>query len=61
MFSPRRRTRATILIMVWSKLIQMLDTTKSTMSLFSPNNANKFIIHILLPLEIIVQEFIGYP
>jgi len=31
--------------MVWSKLIQRLDFTMSTMSLFSLRNVNKFITH----------------
>jgi hypothetical protein len=31
------------------------------MSLFSPSNANKFIAHTILPLEMIVQELIDYP
>jgi hypothetical protein len=39
-------------IMVWSKLTQKLDSATSTMSLFSPNNANKFITNTPFPLEI---------
>jgi hypothetical protein len=40
--------------MVWSKLIQMLDSAMSMMSLFLPSNASKFITHILRPLKRIV-------
>jgi hypothetical protein len=47
--------------MVWPKLVQMLDSATSMMSLFSPSNANKFITHTFFPLERIVQELIGYP
>jgi hypothetical protein len=47
--------------MVWSKLIQKLDSATSIMSLFSPSNANKFITHTLFLLERIVQELNGYP
>ena len=50
-----------ILIMVWSKLIQRLDFATSMMFLFSPSNANNFITYTLLPLEMIIQELIGYP
>jgi hypothetical protein len=49
-----------ILIMVWSKLIQRLDSVMLMISLVSPSNASKFITHIFLPLERIVQELIGY-
>jgi len=45
--------------MVWSKLIQKLDSATSIMSLFSPSNAN--ITHTLFLLERIVQELNGYP
>jgi hypothetical protein len=38
-----------------------LDSVMSTMSLFSPSNANKFITHTPFPLEMIVQELIDYP
>jgi hypothetical protein len=37
--------------MVWSKLIERLDSVTSMMSLFSANNANKFITHTILPLK----------
>jgi hypothetical protein len=47
--------------MVWSKLIQRLDFATSMMFLFSPSNANNFITYTLLPLEMIIQELIGYP
>jgi hypothetical protein len=47
--------------MVWSKLIQRLNSTTSKMSSLSQNNANKFITYTILSLEMIVQEFIGYP
>jgi hypothetical protein len=53
--------------MVWSKLIQRLDSAISMISLFSSNNANKFITHThththtLLFLKMIVQELIDYP
>jgi len=49
--------------MVWSKLIQRLDSAISMISLFSSNNANKFITHThtLLSLKMIVQELIDYP
>ena len=46
--------------MVWSKLTQKLDFAMSTISLFSPSNANKFITHIPFHVERIVQELIGY-
>jgi hypothetical protein len=49
-----------ILIIVWSKLTQKLDFATSKMSLFSPNNASKFITHTLLLLEMIVQELIDF-
>jgi hypothetical protein len=47
--------------MVWSNLIQRLGSATSTMSLFSPSNASKFITHTILLLEMIVQELIDYP
>jgi hypothetical protein len=39
----------------WSKLTQTLDSATSTMSLFLPSNASKFITHTPLSLEKIVQ------
>jgi len=50
-----------ISIMVWSKLKQGLYFAMSTMSLFLPRNASKFITYTLIPLENIIQELIGYP
>jgi hypothetical protein len=49
-----------MLIMVWLKLIEMLDSAMLTMFLFSPSNVNKFIHIYPFPLERIVQELIGY-
>jgi hypothetical protein len=50
----------TIPTMVWSKLIQRLDFEMLTMSLFLPNNANKFITHALFPLIMIIIGLIDY-
>jgi len=47
--------------MVWSKLIERLDSATSTISLFLQSNVNKFITYTVLPLENIVQELIDYP
>jgi len=49
-----------IIIMVWSKLIQRLNSLTPMMFLFSSSNANKFITNTLLSLKRIVQELIGY-
>jgi hypothetical protein len=46
--------------MVWLRLIQKLNFATPMMSLFLPSNASKFITHTLFPLEMIVQELIGY-
>jgi len=43
-------------IIVWSKLIQRLDSTMSMISLFSSSNAKKFITHTLLHLEMIIKS-----
>jgi len=47
--------------MVWSKLIQRLDSAISTMSLILLSNVNKFITHTLIFLEMIVLRLIDYP
>jgi hypothetical protein len=47
--------------MVWSKLIQRLDSAISTMSLILPSNVNKFITHTLFFLEMIVLRLIDCP
>ena len=45
--------------MVWSKLTLKIDSATSTISLFSPSNARKFITHTPFPLERIGQELIS--
>jgi hypothetical protein len=57
---PLTKKSKYILIMVWSKLIQRLDSATSMMFLFSPSYASKFITYTPIPLERIVQELIGY-
>jgi hypothetical protein len=49
-----------ITIMVWLKLIQSLDSTTSTMSLFVSSNTNKFFTYTPFFLEIIIQKLIDY-
>jgi hypothetical protein len=49
-----------VYIIFWSKLIQRLNFTTSTMSLFLLSNANKFITHTLFHLERIVLKLNGY-
>jgi hypothetical protein len=46
--------------MILSKLMQKLDFVTSIKSLFLPSNDNKFVTHILLPLEKIVLGLIDY-
>jgi hypothetical protein len=49
-----------ITIMVWLKLIQSLDSTTSTMSLFVSSNTNKFFTYTPFFLEMIIQKLIDY-